>query len=97
MLDLLVENDAVLVKLRVRPKASRDAIVGEHAGALKVAVTAPPEKGKANGAVVALLASALGIPKGNIEIVAGTRSRDKTVAIRRATKDAIQALVETQR
>ena len=96
MLDTQVKNGAVLVSIRVQPKASRDAIVGEHDGALKVAVTAPPEKGKANKAVVELLAQKLGIPKSNIELVTGATSRDKTLAIRAVTKEAIEALVEAR-
>ena len=96
MLDTQLKNDAVIVRIRVQPKASRDAIVGEHDGALKVAVTAPPDKGKANKAVVELLAKTLGVAKSNIELVAGTTSRDKTLAIRGATKEAVEALVEAR-
>ncbi len=94
MLDVQIKNGAVIVKVRAQPKASRDAIVGEHGGALKVAVTAPPDKGKANKAIVELLAKALGIPKSNIELVAGTTSRDKTLAIRGVTRETVDALVE---
>ena len=87
----------MILKVRVQPKASRDAIVGEHGGALKVAVTAPPDKGKANKAVVELLANKLGVPKSNIELVTGSTSRDKTFAIRGVTKEAVEALVEARR
>jgi len=97
MLDVHLSNGAMILKVRVQPKASRDAIVGEHDGALKVAVTAPPDKGKANKAVVELLASKLGVPKSNIELVTGSTSRDKTVAIRGVTKEAVEALVEARR
>jgi len=93
MLELVTRGDAVIVKVRVQPKASRDAIVGEHAGALKVAVTAPPDKGKANKAVVELLARALGIAKSNVELVSGTTSREKTFAVRGASQRQIEALV----
>jgi uncharacterized protein (TIGR00251 family) len=94
MLDTQLKNGALIVKVRVQPKASRDAIVGEHAGALKIAVTAPPDKGKANKAVVELLAKALGIPKSSIELVSGTTSREKTLAIRGVAKKAVEALIE---
>jgi len=94
MLDTQLKNGAVILRVRAQPKASRDAIVGEHGGALKVAVTAPPDKGKANKAVVELLAKALGIPKSNIELVAGATSRDKTFAIRGVTREAVEALIE---
>jgi uncharacterized protein (TIGR00251 family) len=92
MLEIATRGDAVIVKVRVQPKASRDAIAGEHAGALKVAVTAAPEKGKANKAVVELLAKALGVAKSNVELVSGATSRDKVFAIRGATARQIEAL-----
>ena len=96
MLDLKVHKQAVSLKVRVQPKASRDAILGEHNGALKVAVTAAPEKGKANKAVAELLAKTLRVPKSNIELVAGTTSREKTFAIAGTSQDAIEALVKKE-
>lgn len=80
-LDLVPVAGGTRLRLRVHPKARRDAIVGVHAGALKVCVTAAPEKGKANDAVVKLLAKALGLPKGAVEVVAGETSQDKTVVV----------------
>ncbi len=71
----------VLLMLHVKPRASRDEIGGEHDGALKVAVTAPPVNGKANAAVIKLLAKAFGVSRSSIEIVGGTSSRRKRVAI----------------
>lgn len=97
MLDLQVKNGAVIVKVRVHPKASRSAVVGEHGGALKVAVTAAPEKGKANAAVVELLAKALGVPKSSVELIAGTTSRDKVFAVRGTSREAIEALLHEVR
>lgn len=92
MLELVKEGDAVVVRVRVQPKASRDAIVGEHNGALKVSVTAPPDKGKANKAVVELLARALGTAKSNVALVSGAASRDKAFAVRGVTAARIEAL-----
>jgi uncharacterized protein len=66
--------------LRVTPGASRAAVVGRYGEAWKVRVTAAPENGKANAAVVDLLAETLGIPERDVEIVAGQASRDKTVS-----------------
>ena len=56
-------------------------IVGTHRGALKLSVSAAPEKGKANAAVCALLAAALELPASAVEVVSGRGSRDKTVWI----------------
>ncbi len=69
------------LRLRVKPAAKRNAVVGVHGGALKVAVAAPPEHGRANEAVVALLAETLGVAPSAVTIVAGETSRDKTVVI----------------
>lgn len=69
--------------LRVTPKASRNAIVpAETSGdPLRVYVTTAPEGGKANAAVLKLLAKALGVPKSNLTIVQGETGRDKLVEI----------------
>ena len=93
MLDIQLKNNAVILKVRVQPKASRATVLGEHNGALKIAVTAAPDKGKANKAVVELLAKGLRLPKSHIELVAGTTSRDKTFAVRGTSRDAIEALL----
>ena len=76
------EDGAWLVRVRVQPKAKRNAVLGTHDGALKLAVTAAPEKGKANDAVCKLLAAHLGISTSQLSLVAGQASRDKRVAIR---------------
>ena len=80
-LDLVAVAGGTRLRLRVHPKARKDALTGFHGGALKVSVTAPPEKGKANDAVVKLLAKALGLPKGAVTIVAGETSQDKTAVV----------------
>jgi uncharacterized protein len=69
------------VKLRVVPSSSRDQIMGFMQDALKVKVTAPPEKGKANVAVIQLLAKELGVATQSITLVNGHGSSDKLVDI----------------
>jgi uncharacterized protein (TIGR00251 family) len=80
-----VTNEGLRLALRVTPKARREAIgsvVERPDGArLDVAVNAPPEDGKANAAVVVLLAKALGVAKGNVRVVQGASSRQKLVLI----------------
>ncbi len=80
--------------LRVRPGARRDRIVGPHGGALKVEVTAPPERGRANEAVIRLLARTLGVPRAAVEIVSGASGRDKSVRIHGVAPDAVRAALE---
>lgn len=70
-----------LLKLKVSPKASRNALLGWHGEALKVAVTAVPDEGKANAAVISLLAKQLGIPASHIDIRAGHGNPWKTLSI----------------
>jgi uncharacterized protein len=61
--------------------AKRNAILGERAGALRVAVNAPPERGKANEAIQALLAECLGVKAGRITLTSGATSRQKRFLI----------------
>jgi uncharacterized protein (TIGR00251 family) len=71
----------LLLRLRVKPGAKRDALRGEHGGALKLQVKEPPEKGRANQGVIRLLSAALGVAANQIELVSGHGSQDKRVAI----------------
>lgn len=76
----------IVLTVRVQPKASADRIEGFTGDAdgnavLKVRVTAVPDKGKANKAVIALLAKATGLPKSAVSIIAGEKSRTKTVRL----------------
>lgn len=83
---LRTSRDGVTLNLRVTPKASRDDVTGLHTAAdgtvaLAVKVTAPPDKGKANKAVIAVLAKALRLPKSAFALVSGETSRHKVVSV----------------
>lgn len=87
----------MLLAVRVTPKASRDEITGLHAAAdgamsLAVKVTAPPDKGKANKAVIEVLAKASRLPKSDFSIVSGETERNKTVLVT-GNCAAIEALI----
>lgn len=92
-LNLQSRDDTVTLEVRVAPRASRAAIVGVHAGALKVALTAPPVDGAANAALIELLADELGVPKRAVEITRGERSKNKTVRVTGVTAEQVRALV----
>jgi len=66
-----------LLHVRVQPKARANAVVGWRGETLRVSVTATPEDGKANRAVIVLLADSLGIAASSIRLVRGASSRDK--------------------
>ena len=69
------------VRLRVSPGAGRAQIVGRHGDGWKVRVTEAPEHGRANDAVVRLLATALALPRDAVAIVSGHSGRDKIVEL----------------
>ena len=74
-------STGVTVSLRVKPRARRDALELGAGGQLTVAVKAPPVDGKANAAIFAVLAEAWYLPKSAFDIVKGTTSRTKTIAV----------------
>lgn len=66
------------LSVRATPKASRDEVAGQRNGELVVKVTAAPDKGKANAAIVDLLSRTIGIPKSALQLVSGETARAKT-------------------
>jgi uncharacterized protein (TIGR00251 family) len=69
------------INLRVTPSASRDAVMGWQGDVLRLRVAAPAQRGKANQAVLRLLATALGIERRRLRIVRGETSRQKVVSV----------------
>lgn len=69
------------LRLRVSPGAGRAAIVGRYGEGWKIRVTAPPEGGRANDAVLRLLAEALAVPRDALTLVSGHAARDKIVEL----------------
>jgi len=76
--------------LRVIPGARHPGIVGRHGDAWKVRVAAAPEAGKANDALLDLLARTLGLPPRDLELTAGKASRDKVVVLDGLTSEAAE-------
>jgi uncharacterized protein len=88
-----LEQTANGVRLYVRamPKSGRNAIAGVRDGRLIVRVTAAPEDGKANAAILKLLAKTLGLAPSDIEVVSGATMREKTLLLRGADLTQISA------
>lgn len=85
------DGEALLLKVAARPGASRSQVTGVAADALKVAIAAPPEKGKANKELTTYLAKALGLRKAQVTLGAGATSRDKTVRIEGLSEAELRA------
>jgi uncharacterized protein (TIGR00251 family) len=89
----LTESDgAITFDVRVVPRASRTEVVGEHGGALRVRVAAPPVGGAANEELARFVAKSLGVAAREVEIVGGHASRSKRVRVRGASREAVEAL-----
>jgi len=87
-----MSGESFKIAAKVAPSAGRNSVaLSEEGGTLRIAVTAPPDKGKANKAVEKLLAKTLGLPKSAVSIVAGMASRKKTIEIRSDDKAATLA------
>jgi uncharacterized protein len=74
-------GQSVLVSIRVQPRAKRDEVVGERAGAIVIRLKAPPVDGKANAALIEFIANAANLPRSRVEIVRGATAREKVVRV----------------
>ena len=90
MVELEADPRGVIIAVRAHAGARKNAILGVRQGMLRVAVTAAPEKGKANRAIIALLSETLGVPKSARDLVSGETSPQKRLLILGADVDAIR-------
>jgi uncharacterized protein (TIGR00251 family) len=74
--------EGCVLAVRAQPGARKAGVLGEQAGALKVAVTAPPQDGRANKALLEVLREVLGLKRSQVELLGGETSRDKRFLIR---------------
>jgi len=81
VLELKEKDGGVTIKVRVQPRAARTEIIGEHAGAIKIRVAAPPVDGKANEECRRYLAKLLKVGATSVEIISGDSSRDKVIRV----------------
>jgi len=75
------EAGALVLELHVQPGAKRTEVAGEHGGALKLRLAAPPVDGQANDALLRFLAEAFGVPLRSVTLVRGAASRSKRVRV----------------
>ena len=80
-LDLRTSGAFLTLRVRVRPRASKDALGGEREGALVVRLTAPPVEGAANEALARFLGKTLGVAPSAVRVVSGATGRNKVVSV----------------
>jgi uncharacterized protein (TIGR00251 family) len=90
MIALTAHARGTILPVRAQPGARKNAIVGVHAGALRVAVSAAPEKGKANAALQAVLAESLGCKASQVGLLSGETAREKRFLIVGVTPDELR-------
>jgi uncharacterized protein len=95
LIDFKEEGGAVTFAVRVAPRAARTVLAGEHDGALKVRVAAPPVEGAANEELVRFLARHFGVPARDVEIVSGHSSKTKRVRLRGVTSGQLARLASS--
>lgn len=92
MLRYTESGGAITFAVRVVARASRSEVAGEHGGALRVRVAAPPVEGAANEELARTLARALGVPSRSVEIVSGHHSKSKQVRVSGVGAERLLAL-----
>ena len=85
--------DGAILAVKAHPGAKRNALAGQHAGALRVSVVPAAEKGRANRAIIEVLAASLGLRKNQIELVSGKTAAQKRLLIREVTPADLKARV----
>jgi uncharacterized protein (TIGR00251 family) len=90
MIAITAHADGCILPVRAQPGARRTAVLGEQAGALKIAISAPPTEGRANKALIEAIREALGLKRSQVELLSGETSRDKRILIRGLTLEALQ-------
>jgi len=94
LIELWDHAEGCIVSVRAQPGARRTGVVGEHGGSLKIAVNAPPDKGKANKALVDVLGTFFGVPRAQIELLSGHAARDKRFLLRGLRQADVRNLLE---
>ena len=93
MVELLDTAEGVVLSVKAQPGGRKNAIRGEQNGALKVSVTQVAEKGKANAALVDVLAKALRLKRSQIELIVGETQPQKRFLIRGVPRDALKTRI----
>ncbi|MDD5476331.1 MAG: DUF167 domain-containing protein [Syntrophales bacterium] len=93
LLQITETEKGVIFSIRVIPRSSRAGIAGIHGGSLKIRITAPPLEGRANEACISFLADLFRVPKGSVEILGGSKTKNKRVFVAGITKGIVESLI----
>ena len=88
-----ISDKKTTLEIHVQPGAKRNEVVGFKEGVLYAKVTALPQKGQANRALLELMAQMLGIPKSAVDIIRGQSSRSKVIAIQGLTSEEVRGIL----
>ena len=94
MIKISETDGAIIFNVRVVPNASRNEIVGEHDGALKIKIAAPPVEGAANAELRKFLSKKFSVAKSGVEIISSQNSKNKQVKIYNTDKGALLKLLQ---
>jgi len=94
MIELTAHAQGTILGVHAQPGARKNGVLGERAGALRVAVTAAPEKGRANAAIAAFLAEALGCRASQVTLISGETSRQKRFMVSGLAPEQLRPLVD---
>jgi hypothetical protein len=94
MIAFEAHRDGTILPVRAHPGARRNEIRGEQEGTLKVSVTQSPEKGKANKALIEMLAKSLGLKKSQLELLSGETSPQKRFLVRGVSPAELRTRIE---
>jgi uncharacterized protein len=86
-----VRGDSVTIRVKVHPRAKKDAITGTVGDALKLSLTSPPVDGKANEACIRFFAELFGVPRSSVTIISGATSRTKVIQVARLSRGTAEA------
>jgi uncharacterized protein len=92
---IVSHSEGAILSIVAQPGSKRNAVLGERAEALRIAVTAPPDKGKANAAIQSVLAETLGCKTAQVVLISGATSRQKRFLIRGIDPEALRKRVDS--
>ncbi len=92
-LKIVKKNGLLLFNVKVVPRSSKTQVAGIYNGMLKIRLSAVPEKGKANQALIDFLSDKLNVPKAYVTITSGLTAKVKQVSVKNVTQQAVDAIV----